>query len=175
MRIEISGKLLMFPHACACCGAAPDDEIRVSSTKSWGKRVIHTESRVWEVPYCTRCITHIRRSESAGSFARISTVTSLLISATAGCTTGLLTGIIVGAACIVGTIVIFGRLLKRAETGSNPGCVGLRQAVAYAGWSGTVHQFEVSSPHFAKERRISKKTRRPSPAQIPELRPRLQL
>lgn len=151
MRIEISGRLLTFPHACACCGAAPDNDVPVSSTKSWGKRVIHTESRVWEVPYCARCITHIRRSESASSFARISTVASLLIAVAAGYAAGLLAGIIVGATGIVGTIVVFGRLLSRAESGSNPSCTGLREAVAYIGWSGTVHQFEVTSPLFAKE------------------------
>jgi len=43
--------------------------VEVSSTRVTGKRVIHTHTKSWDVPYCTACLAHIRASRALRSFS----------------------------------------------------------------------------------------------------------
>jgi hypothetical protein len=151
MKIDMSGAILSFPKECACCGACPDADFMITAGRRWGKRVSHTEERAWEIPYCTRCKEHVRRFRDAGTFARTATVVSLGTAALIGYLEGVYWGFGGTAGLIAVTIFIYGRLLKRAESYSNHGCVGLGQAVSYDGWSGSLHSFEVASSKFARD------------------------
>lgn len=149
MRVEVSAVTLQMPEECACCGAPPDADLTISAEKSWGKRVIHSEAKTWDIPYCCRCLEHSRRRWDAGSFARTATVTSLVVALFVGYLTGWYWGLGLGITLIVLTIVYFRRLLRRAESFKSSECTSLHQAVSYVGWSGTLHSFEMKSKKFA--------------------------
>lgn len=149
MRVDLSGHSFAFPDECACCGGAPDCELTVSASRSHGTKVVHTESKSWDVPYCTGCIEHIRADEAAGSFARGSTVLAVLLGVLIGIGAGPYWGAAIGILGVIGTIVVFGQLLRRARAKGSTGCVGLGRAVNYLGWSGTLHKFEITSRRFA--------------------------
>jgi hypothetical protein len=151
MRIDVSGAILSFPKECACCCAPPDTDLTITASRRWGKRVIHTEAREWEIPYCVRCVEHIERSRDAGAFSRAATVMSLGAAALIGYLEGVYWGIGAAVGLIAVTIFIYGRLLRRAESYSNHECVGLDQAISYGGWSGSLHSFEVASSKFARD------------------------
>jgi len=60
-RFQISARLLHWPRQCACCRGAADAEMRAAATRTRGKRVVHTTTRWWTIPYCSRCVGHIRK------------------------------------------------------------------------------------------------------------------
>jgi hypothetical protein len=151
MKVDVSGAILRFPEECACCGACPDTDLAISASRSWGKRVIRTEEREWAVPYCARCLEHVRRSRDAGTFARAATVFSIALAAITGYLEAWYWGIGLAVGLIALTIFIYGRLLKRAESYSNHDCVGLDYAISYGGWSGSLHSFEIASSKFARD------------------------
>lgn len=151
MKVDVSGSILSFPVECACCGVAPDSNLTISAGRSWGKRVIHNEARVWEIPYCTPCLEHVQRFHDAGTYARAATVMSLGAAVLMGYLEGVYWGIGVAVGLIALTIFIYGRLLKLAESHSNHGCVGLDQAISYSEWSGSLHSFEIGSSKFARD------------------------
>jgi hypothetical protein len=151
MKIDVSGAILSFPNECACCGVHPDTNLTIMASRRWGKRIIHAEARAWEIPYCARCLEHIRRSSEAGTFARRATAISLGAGVLIGFLKGAYWGFGAAAGLIAVTIFIFGCLLKAARSYSNDGCAGLDQAISYGGWSGSLHSFEVASSKFARD------------------------
>lgn len=151
MRVDVSGAILNIPDECACCGAPPNTDLSISKTRSWGKRVIHTECKEWKMPYCTRCLEHGRRSDEASAFARMSTVVSLGLASLGWYLASWYWALIVGAGPIAITVLVYGQFLQRSRAYSNAGCVGLGWAVSYIEWSGTLHSFDVGSDRFARD------------------------
>jgi hypothetical protein len=151
VRVDLSGHNFVFPNECACCGAAPDGELTVSASRSWGSKVVHTETKSWDFPYCTGCIRHIRAVEAAGSLARLLTFLSILLAVLVGFGVGPYWGAAIGILAVVGTVVVYGKRLRqaRAECGAN--CVDADKAIVYLGWYGTLHRFEIGSQHFARD------------------------
>jgi len=127
VRIDVSAKQLSMPAVCACCGAPGDTIVQNTVTRVEGKRVIRTKTSSWNIPYCSACAAHDRIWPSASAFE-----------------------------VFVFTILTFGIYLyfyiqrrKRALAMCMASCARPRQAFAYLGWHGTVHQFDVASPVFA--------------------------
>ena len=149
MRVDVSGHSFVFPNECACCGGTPDSELTVSASRSRGSKVVHTEAKSWDVPYCTGCIKHIRAGDAAASFARWSTVLSILVGLLIGYGINPYWGAAIGILGVIGTVVVFGRLLRNARAKGSANCVTLHRAVDYLGWSGTLHKFEITSRPFA--------------------------
>jgi hypothetical protein len=149
MRVDVSGHSFVFPNECACCGATPDRELTVSANRSWGSKVVRTETKSWDVPYCTGCIEHVRADEAAGSFARWSTVLSVLLGLLVGYGLDPYWGAVVGILGVIGTVLVFGKLLRNARAKGSTNCVSLHRAVEYLGWSATLHKFEFTSRDFA--------------------------
>jgi hypothetical protein len=69
--LQISARVIRWPGICACCAQPADAAIEVSSTRTTGKRVIHTQTKSWDVPYCNRCLSHIRAAKDLRAFSRI--------------------------------------------------------------------------------------------------------
>jgi hypothetical protein len=67
--VEISARIIRWPGACACCCRRADTSIEISSTRVTGKKVIHTQTKSWEVPYCRKCLAHIRASRKLRRFS----------------------------------------------------------------------------------------------------------
>jgi hypothetical protein len=67
--VEISARIIHWPGVCACCCHPANTSIEVSSTRTTGKRVIHTQTKSWEVPYCERCLDHIEAAKALRAFS----------------------------------------------------------------------------------------------------------
>jgi hypothetical protein len=67
--------LIQWPQICACCLGRADDVYQTTHTRVTGKKVIHTDSRWWKVPYCSNCLDHMdaearaRSITAAGAYA----------------------------------------------------------------------------------------------------------
>jgi hypothetical protein len=55
--IQISARNLSWPRLCACCCGPANTMKRASASRTTGKRVRHTTTAWWEVPYCTSCLS----------------------------------------------------------------------------------------------------------------------
>jgi hypothetical protein len=67
--VEISARVIRWPGACACCCRRADTSIEISNTRVTGKKVIHTQTKSWEVPYCRKCLAHIKASRELRRFS----------------------------------------------------------------------------------------------------------
>ncbi len=54
MEIDLTGRTFVFPNQCACCNRPPNDELIIAAQRSRGRRVVHTTTKTWNVPYCKR-------------------------------------------------------------------------------------------------------------------------
>lgn len=58
--LQISANILSWPRMCACCGDVADTYFRAATSHTKGKRVQHTTTKWWEVPWCSGCAQHSR-------------------------------------------------------------------------------------------------------------------
>jgi hypothetical protein len=151
MRIDLSGQSFDFPDSCACCHGIADRLLPIPATKSSGKRVIHTEQNVWDVPYCDRCLGHFRAAESARSLARGLTISSVLGGVVIGYFVNTAIGIIIGILGVVAAVFLHSSQMDRARAMCSANCACVGRAIAYLGWHGPLHQFEIMSSRFAGE------------------------
>jgi hypothetical protein len=149
MRVDVSGQRFVFPSECACCGATPDSALTISASRSRGSKVVHTETKSWDVPYCTDCIEHLRASQAAGSFARLFTFLSVLLGVLIGFGVNPYLGAAIGILAVVGTVMVYGKKRDQARAECDANCVNVDAAIAYLGWYGTLHKFEIGSQQFA--------------------------
>src|SRR5213593_504629 len=134
MRIDVSGHQFTFPQVCACCGAPPDTVWTVSASRSRGKRVVHTTSKRWDVPYCKECAGHASLYRSAAGIALLAFVVGGVLALIVGDALGAL----VFALAILSSIMVFWRLRARATAQRKAACSVSGPAVNYLGWEGTV-------------------------------------
>jgi|SRR5579863_1041253 len=151
MRIDLSGHSFVFPAKCACCGGPADAELAVSAIKTTGKRVVHTKTNVWDVPYCINCVRHVKAVEAAKALAWVLGILSVVIGVFLGYAVNSGTGIIMGGLALLGTGMVYANRLSQARSQCGSTCVCVGRAVAYLGWHGTLHQFEVLSAPFARD------------------------
>jgi hypothetical protein len=69
--VQISGRIIRWPSVCACCARPADTTVEVRSTRTTAKRVIDTQTKSCDVPYCNRCLSHIQAAKELGAFSRI--------------------------------------------------------------------------------------------------------
>ena len=151
MRIDLFGQRFVFPDRCACCGQPPDTELAASASKSSGKRVVHTKTNAWDFPYCGRCVGQVKNAESARAVAWIlgilSTILSLFLGYAVNATTRM----------VIGFLAISRDRRDLQESNGTSRCAvwrGLRlrrTCNGHLGWHGTLHQFDVCSPDFARD------------------------
>jgi hypothetical protein len=151
MRIDLSGQSFVFPDKCACCGQPPDSELAASASKSSGKKVVHTKTNVWDFPYCGRCVGHVKSAEGARAVAWILGILSIVLGLFLGYAVNATTGMVIGFLAIIGTGLIHKSQMAQARAQCSVDCVCVGRAMAYLGWHGTLHQFDVHSPHFARD------------------------
>lgn len=71
--VKISARLIHFPLVCPCCMERADTTVELSAVRERGVRVVRSEEKGWEVPYCQQCLRHIhleRRAEHLREEAR---------------------------------------------------------------------------------------------------------
>ncbi len=151
MRVDLSGHSFIFPASCACCNGAADQHLTIWASRSSGKRVIRTAANAWDVPYCSGCLAHVSAAESARSLAKVLTLASLAGGALLWFTVDQTIGLIVAILGLAGTVFLHSRQVANAKAGCCADCACVHRAIAYLGWHGTLHQFEVMSPRFAAD------------------------
>lgn len=149
MRIDLSGHKFIFPQQCACCSAAPQTTLSASSTRTSGKRVVHTDTKSWDFPYCYRCIAHIRAVSTATTIFYVIAVVSFFAAAYVGLTANLGLGFLTAIAGIGGAVALFQNSMARAKAICASSCASVKTAIAYHGWRGACHTFEISSAAYA--------------------------
>lgn len=133
MEIHVSARKLSFPRQCACCGASPQIEYRVTAVRVTGKRVIRTQSASWSIPYCQNCLRHASIWPKPW---------------------GGLTWALVLFTCFLWLpvqLLLDASARKRARELCSPACCTPGPAAAYLGWNGTVESFDFTSVPFAFE------------------------
>lgn len=151
MRVEMSGYQFIFPNRCACCCGAPNGQMTVAASKSTGKRVIHTKTQVWDIPYCSYCLSHVRAVEHAAFTAKALITLSVLLVAVLCFVAAAYIIVPVGILAGIGIVVLYHNQMSQAGRMCKATCASAGKAVAYLGWFGTVHQFEIGSLDFARE------------------------
>lgn len=151
-QLKISARIISWPKRCACCFSVTDTTLSVVHTRTWGKRVRHSESRGWKIPYCDSCIRHAHAHH-------ISTVTRFL-----GWFLAVAAGLIAVSAkeepqvlipcLIIGVLLVMVcfsiSLTHSAATKSSltSGCCSREQSARFLGWDGTVQTFEFARPDY---------------------------
>jgi hypothetical protein len=144
-RFQISANLLSWPPSCACFGVDADTKLRASAFRTTGKRVKHTTTSWWEVPYCSRCMHHKRVFDATAKWPVIGFVIGLLVWFLGGQNGNAEAGFFAGT--LLGSLTIIpyraGRLKARALM--LPTCCTPSSAVSYIEWHGTFHTFVFAS------------------------------
>jgi hypothetical protein len=151
MRIDVSARLIKFPASCACCGEPASGKLQVSASRSKGKRVVRTTTQSWGFPYCARCLAHVSawKQTELGcitvGFSAAGVFLWIALSRPEGLT---------GAWLILGFGLGLGlwlrqRARERVKASLSATCADPGAAVAYLGWEGSVHRFDISSDRYA--------------------------
>jgi hypothetical protein len=148
MKVELSGHKFDFPRYCACCDAGAQTMLPVSASRTTGKRVKHTTSKAWDVPYCIACIEHVRAAKWATIGAISTFVCGVFLALTASANSPLPAEAIFWTG-VGGSIAVYALLTARAKNMRHAQCSGVRIAVAYGGWHGTLHKFKIASPAYS--------------------------
>ena len=117
-----------MPDVCACCGGRSEGTQRVTATRVEGKRVIRTKTSWWDIPYCGACCAHDREWPAASGLAIL---------------------ILTAFTCGIYLYFYFQRR-QRANAMCMSSCARPQRAIAYLGWHGTVHRFDIVQPIFAR-------------------------
>lgn len=151
MRVSLSGYKFIFPAKCACCSGRADVELAISAARFSGKRVVHSNTKVWDVPYCNHCLNHIKTISEAAIVARGLMILAAVVACALWFFVAASIGLLVGILGIVGAIIARNHKIAEARSMSSPTCASAEAAISYLGWYGTVHQFEIGSLDFARE------------------------
>ena len=133
MQVQVSARKLSFPRQCACCGAPPQIEYRVTAVRVTGKRVVRTQSASWPIPYCQNCLRHA----------------SLWPKPWGGLTWAL--ALITCFLWVPIQLLLDASARTSARNLCSSNCCTAAPAVIYLGWNGTVESFDFTSIPFAFE------------------------
>ena len=116
MRVDLSGIRFAFPNECPCCGGMPDGTLVISASRSKGRRVVRTEVRAWNLPYCNRCIKHIKDVATIRLQLKLLAFVSIAVGALMAVTVSLLVGATTGVAALVGSLLVKKNQLDRLRS-----------------------------------------------------------
>ena len=159
MKIEVSGHKFNFPHKCACCGENPDTCLSASASRSTGKRVVHTDSKSWDFPYCSRCVGHVRASRSAVTTLSALILVSVILALIVGAKSTGSIGLLVAIAGIILACTIYSKLLRSAKSMCVATCSTVDSGVKYLGWHGIRHVFEIASTNYSTDFMVANQTK----------------
>lgn len=90
-------------------------------------------------------------SEGARTLAWMLGILSIGLAMFLGYAIGLATAIVTLILAMLGTAVSYKRRMTQARAHCGAECICVGRAMAYLGWHGTLHQFEVLSACFARD------------------------
>lgn len=140
--LTIAAQKLEFPSLCPCCLGPADALLECSFSVSKGKRVVHTTTRSWDVPYCARCLAHRRKHVGAGSWFKVAAwLGGGCIAVGALADRGFLL-VLLGVAIAALALARGLALRNAARAGMSRDCAVPGSAAAYRGWHGSEQSFE---------------------------------
>ncbi len=147
MRVDVSGRMFCFPRSCVCCGAEPDAQLRISASKSRGKRVVHTTTHWWDVPCCSRCLAHqhtwAQADTSFNAVLGLGAIFLVFLTFTT-CAGGL---VAFSVALLIG-LLVRGRGRRKALAQCSSACAAPTPTARFTGWDGSFHCFEFDSREY---------------------------
>lgn len=149
MRVDVSGNSFQFPAECACCGRPSNVSLGLALTKTSGKKVVHSRTTAWDIPYCAPCAAHIAAMDRARTMATVLVATLGLLALFSLCGGYAGLGVFLLIVGLVAAAVIHNRLSAAARAMCSPECACADRSVRYLYWHGTHHAFDMASPRFA--------------------------
>lgn len=141
-QFQISAKILSWPRACACCDQTADTHIRAAASRTTGKRVQRTTTSWWEIPYCSTCVEHKDKFDSAGNWLIAGVVIGIFAWPAFGVMSGSGTaGFVIGAGLFLVSLWPYHRVKASALGMMSHECSTPSCAVRYTEWHGTFHTF----------------------------------
>ena len=147
-RFQISANLLSWPNLCACCGGSPDTKLNASASRVIGKRVRHTTTSSWSVPYCSKCVHHKTVYESASNWLLVSFILGLIVWFFVAKVGGGLIGFFAGIVLALLGFWPFSKAQTQAKSLMLSSCCSQIFAVRYVEWYGTFHTFVFFSKSY---------------------------
>jgi hypothetical protein len=148
--VEVSAQKISVPFQCPCCGNdRPDGEFAASYTRTTGKRVIRETTRGFSFPYCTPCLAHVQKWQSADALRRGVLIAGIVLAIIVGLSASGTAGIVVFGISIPIALVLAAQRRSQAKASCSPGCVIPGPAVSYLGWSGSVKMFSFTAAVYA--------------------------
>ena len=143
--VRVSGRILSWPQKCACCSGPSDTNLRAEHTRTTGKRVVRTDTRHWDVPYCSHCLHHAQLAQSGAN--QYSSGRNLAIISGLFFWCGIpLIGVIIGI-----VMMMNGNSTKnRARLATMATCCCPEPAVTYNGWDGSILLFTFRNGIYAE-------------------------
>ena len=155
-QLQVSAKILSWPRQCACCGGEANAELRAAASRTTGKRVQHTTTSWWHVPYCNSCLHHKAQYDEASKWAGRAIAGGLgawvLIAWIMG------SGWFGFAVCSGLACLGFWHQSKAQEEAQKlmcENCSAPSDAVRYVGWHGTFHTFVFENKAYLENFMIS--------------------
>src|SRR4051812_16008672 len=137
--VEIAARRFAVPFECPCCGAPPDTEMAIGVSRSAGKRPEGAQGLVF--PYCTTCVEHARRFESAGLTSAVVMLLAIVTAIVVSIAVQLVFGLLIFLAAVPIAVVLAATLKSQAQAGCGEACASAAKALAYLGWSSDVRSF----------------------------------
>lgn len=150
-RIQISARIVQWPCVCPCCGGQPDTQLGLFHTRTWGKRVVHQETKEWSIPYCAQCVRHAAaRTTAINAMTLAITVPLLSLAALLliRSQTILVISLLASAVFLVCFVPLWLWKASVAEEALTKHCCSKGHAARFLGWNGTVQTFEFGSPDY---------------------------
>lgn len=147
--VRVSARTLAWPSQCACCSGPSNGSLRAQYTRTTGKRVVRTDTRSWEVPYCSQCLRHVQLVQSGKNTRGTGIWLTVLGGLMLPCLYALvfpLIMLIIGIAMIVSG----NNTLRAAGAAATPTCGCLDPAVLYHGWDGSIQTFTFKNGVYAQ-------------------------
>jgi len=145
--VVVSARDIVAPNLCVCCGGPPDTALADAATRTWGKRVVHSQSRVAVFGICTRCDGHCRVLFPSWSNHLLWTCVVLFVAAVTHSF-----GVPVALLAVTWGVFVLGYLRARAELlrGRTTSCEAVDRPADYVRWYGTEHTFHFDSLRYAR-------------------------
>jgi hypothetical protein len=144
--LQVSANILNWPRMCACCGEVADTLFRAAASHTKGKRVQHTTTKWWEVPWCGRCAEHSRwfsLSQNVLTFGLVAGGAAILFAAVSEANR--IIAIVIGVLLFASTTWAFRAATGRARLLTRTSCAATMVPVRYTDWHGTFHTFTFES------------------------------
>jgi hypothetical protein len=118
-------------------------------TRRSGKKVVHTDTRGWSIPYCSRCLDHINHLRTA-VIALVLGIVAAVGMECIGIWGGYPRVFLLFAVPFLG-LGFWGyyALHTSAKSLATEDCICLGPAVEYHGWSGSVHNLAFRNADYA--------------------------